>query len=482
MEKQNLHFKKMNFKNIKLNLLFFSLFIFFIFWARPILAENIPNIPIGTLLYRTSAGGLMYGYNTNQLLSPLGQTWLNCGHVGMYIGNNQVIEAAQGKVQIILLNHFVDLKEGEKFIGAKIPKNFDYNNKDGTTKLIELAKEQQGKGYDNLFQHQKGPNNKEWICVGLTEKLYESLDTKQQDPTLIYDPSQYSIDLTPDDYDVPENYSNSSCFSIPKNQLDSSGQWDLENKNCFSKTKEFSYLKEVTSDSSPIGWLMGRKDEQSRGPYIFFPYTQFLSNKLKDVDVKSEWVSSNFDREISFLDKLSAESVDLGMRMVTSAIKTDNTINDVLTTGVAAILDPIVNFFQNQSAVNLNNSKSLIGGIGQLFNRPDTNSKSLFQELSEEQSQQLEDALNGSQNLKNLITESANSEEQPESLNQEDTEQNQEFEKPQEEIEKIKEPEKEKLPEPQYFAGDVVINELMPGPLENQNEWIVFIKHPLRFS
>ncbi|MFA5050709.1 MAG: DUF2341 domain-containing protein [Patescibacteria group bacterium] len=181
----------------------------------------------------------------------------------------------------------------------------------------------------------------------------------------------------------------------------------------------------------------------------------------------------NFSYKTQKLIYLAADPVSSGI--VKAGVATYNGIaftGDILSTGVAVVLDPIVDFFHKQTVANIHDIKSLIGAIGQLFNRPDTDSKSSLQELSKEQSQQLEDALNGSQNLKNLITESANSGEQPESLNQEDTEQSQELVKPQEVTEKVKEPEKEKIPEPQYFAGDVVINELMPNPLENQNEWI----------
>ncbi|MFA6145758.1 MAG: DUF2341 domain-containing protein [Patescibacteria group bacterium] len=201
-----------------------------------------------------------------------------------------------------------------------------------------------------------------------------------------------------------------------------------------------------------------------------------INNALKNLDDTQQTTNTsdagcfnlpdqNFSYKIQKLIYFAADPVSKGI--VKAGTATYHGVvfaGDFLTTGVAFVLDPIFNLFQKQTVANIHDIKFLIGAIGQLFDRQDTNYLSSFQELSEQQSQQLEDALNKSQNSENLITESVNLEEQSELLNQEDIEQNQELEKPQEEIEKI--------PESQYFAGDIVINELMPSPLENKNEWI----------
>ncbi|MDD5164861.1 MAG: DUF2341 domain-containing protein, partial [Patescibacteria group bacterium] len=209
-----------------------------------------------------------------------------------------------------------------------------------------------------------------------------------------------------------------------------------------------------------------------------------INNVLKNLDNTQQVTNTsdsgcfnlpdqNFSYKTQKLIYLVADPVSNGI--VKAGVVTYNGVafaGNVLSTGVAVVLDPIFNLFQKKTVANIHNFQALIGGIGQLFNRQDGDSPSSLQELSEQQSQQLEDALNELQNSKNLITEPINSEEQSESLNQEDIEQNQELEKPQEEIEKDKELEEEKIPESQYFASDVVINELIPNPADDQNELI----------
>ena len=91
-------------------------------------------MPVGTLLYETSASGKIYGKNTDSIFSVLLKEGgkfklfeLNSGHVGIYVGKvnkvDMVVESLPGGVIMDPLKYFVNLKKGERFLGARIPKN-----------------------------------------------------------------------------------------------------------------------------------------------------------------------------------------------------------------------------------------------------------------------------------------------------------------------------------------------------------------------
>jgi len=108
-------------------------------------------MPVGTLLYRTSRDGEMYGYNTKNLFELLDFSLakgletvkVNCGHVGMYVGKidgeDMVLEAIDNGVQLTPAKYFVNTGEGEKLVGAKIPKDFE-ENKAAIQRLTSIIK------------------------------------------------------------------------------------------------------------------------------------------------------------------------------------------------------------------------------------------------------------------------------------------------------------------------------------------------------
>ena len=110
-------------------------------------AKNI--MPVGTLLYKTGPNGEIYGKNTNiifklnKLIPP--DFELNSGHVGIYVGKinkiDTVVEAVAGGVVMDPLKYFVNLEDGEKFLGAKIPKNTTKSQREAAAAIARaLAK------------------------------------------------------------------------------------------------------------------------------------------------------------------------------------------------------------------------------------------------------------------------------------------------------------------------------------------------------
>ena len=184
-------------------------------------------MPIGTLLYKSAPKGNVYGKNIDvifkmdKLFPP--DFELNSGHTGIYVGNihgvDMVVEAVPGGVTMDPLKYFVNLENGEKFLGAKIPKNTSKSQRKAAAAIARALAELHLK-YDYSFRHQKGPNSGQWTCVGLTEKAYESADAGildnpdmnlSGDPSLVsrllvYNPSQYSVNITQDGYDDKSVY------------------------------------------------------------------------------------------------------------------------------------------------------------------------------------------------------------------------------------------------------------------------------------
>ena len=245
----------------------------------PSLAKAMPP---GALVYRTSGAGKMFGYSGDPLIySEKGIVKnVNSGHAGIYIGQENgvdyIVEAlASGIVKTPAVN-FVNLAEGEKYLGAKIPRTL---NAIQQAKVVAIAKSLVGKelAYDLDFKHQKGPGSGEWTCVGLTEKIYESADISNPHnlDALEYDANYYALDITPDGYD---NYS----------VVNSEG-------DCFSSEFEFSKIERRKDLLIPapelIGYDLGLEISGER--FIFLPYTQFLQPSLIEVTTDIS-VSSSF--------------------------------------------------------------------------------------------------------------------------------------------------------------------------------------------
>lgn len=294
-----------------------SLVLFFIFcFSFPASA-----LSPGTLLYRTSGSGLMYGYSSRELLGIKRGILQHIypGHVGMYIGEEDgihyVVEALAGGIVKTRAEHFVNEAADEKFIGAKIPKEANFSIR---LKAVKIAKAlaEKNLGYDFSFQKQKGPNNSDWTCVGLVEKIYESagiLNPNNLDE-LVYDSDNYAIDITPDGFD-------NISF------INSEG-------DCFSSKREFSKIAArknlILPPPEKIGFNAGRLYKGER--YFFVPYTQFLQTSLKNekVDIK---LSSSF-REKDIRGKTPTLGLMLRWSLVNnplSSIKAiaDNTISAV---------------------------------------------------------------------------------------------------------------------------------------------------------
>lgn len=252
-------------------------------------------MPVGTLLYRTSAQGRLYGYGGQYDLvefkgdasSTLPKLRINCGHAGLYVGKidgvDMVLESVPNGVQLTPAQYFINDNEGERLVGARFPKS-DKINKMGDDlfklKINQIAtffKENQI-GYDFEFKNQKGPEDKQWTCVGLTEKIYESLSFNGDFliTDFVYDPNQYFIDITPDGLDNDSG--------------DVANPYTLD---IFSGTLEFSKISRREFEKD--GYALGKVVDGDR--YFFLPYTQYLQkNVLKDVPVDIN-LHSSFEAE-----------------------------------------------------------------------------------------------------------------------------------------------------------------------------------------
>ncbi len=246
---------------------------------------SVRAMPLGTLLYRTSSNGQMYGYNTDELVKIEKGVLRNIfsGHVGIYIGQEDgvdyIVEALADGIVKVPAKYFVNLAAGEEFLGAKLPKDSNYIQQ---IKAVILAKNLADRGlkYDLDFKKQKGPGSKEWTCVGLVEKIYESADISNPNnlAALEYDENYYAIDITLDGFD------NVSVIN--------------DEGDCFSEEVEFSKIARQKDMLIPapelIGFNVGLEYQGER--YIFLPYTQFLQTSLEDVEVDIQ-ISSNFSEE-----------------------------------------------------------------------------------------------------------------------------------------------------------------------------------------
>ncbi len=307
-------------KKGKLIFLIFFLFLFFFFPFSYLSAkENSISfeglefdesiMPLGTLLYKTSGEGLLYGYNTNQLVEIKKGILkdIYCGHVAIYIGKvngePMIVEAVPKGVVAGPLKYFLDKGGTAKFIGAKIPSTLlGEKNLFLRKKIAQLAYllAQLNLKYDFDFRQQKGPKSGQWTCVGLTEKVYESVKKfenikleKGRDiiiNVLEYNPSFYSFDITPDGYDKTSIYNQTT-------------------KDVFSSNYEFSKISPRLTTLFPLpevagGSNCGRLYQGER--YFFFPYTQFLQPTLIDVSLSpeaKEKIQSYYSEEVIKLYK-----------------------------------------------------------------------------------------------------------------------------------------------------------------------------------
>ena len=266
----------------KLALIISALVLSFFFW------QPVRAMPIGTLLYRTSNDGNLYGYNTTQLVNVKNKMVKNIytGHVAIYIGQEEgvdyIVEATANGIVKTPAKYFLNSNNNEQIIGAKIPKNMTEAQR---IKIVELAKKmaESNLSYDFDFKKQKGPSSGEWICVGVTEKIYESanisnpLDLSQ----LEYNPDLYGVDITPDGFDN---------FSIINN----------ETGDCLSKNLEFSKIEADSRTLIPFPEIFGFNAglEYSGERFFFFPITQYWQNSLENVPVDILLESDFNDSEI----------------------------------------------------------------------------------------------------------------------------------------------------------------------------------------
>ena len=233
--------------------------------------EKVSAMPVGTLLYRTSSDGQLYGLNQKDLMkSDKGiLKHIYSGHSAIYVGEidgkDYIVEALAGGLQKTEAKYFIDESQGEKFLGAKIPKEAS-NLQRQIAAEIALALSEYHFGYDFDFYKQKGPGDGEWTCVGLTEKVYESADIKNpyDFSKLKYD-NNYAVDITVDGFDDYSTYNSRG--------------------DVFSRSKEFSMIRPYTNTIVPapeiLGFNVGRQYQGDR--YFFLPYTQFLQDSLEEV-------------------------------------------------------------------------------------------------------------------------------------------------------------------------------------------------------
>lgn len=274
---------------MKLKIILFSLLSIFIL---PIVCRAMP---IGTLLYRTTNDGKMYGNTSSELIEVENGIMkaIMPGHVGIYIGEENgehyVVEALSIGVVKTPLDKFINTSLGEDLVGARIPKDISEVER---AKAVVLARTiaEANLGYDFDFKKQKGPKSGEWTCVGLVEKVYESssvLNPYDLD-NLVYDQNNYGMNITPDGFDDYSVYN--------------------ERGDCFSKDKEFSSIAAREDSILPFpengGYNAGLIKDGKR--YIFLPYTQYLQDSLEDVVVDRNVSSSFNDEEVRGSVKASA--------------------------------------------------------------------------------------------------------------------------------------------------------------------------------
>lgn len=222
-------------------------------------AASAFSLEKGALLYHSSKGDTLYGRTDDLMLpcSPIDAFYgeLKSGHAGLYIGNERIIHAIKYGVIEDLSNSFItkdDLDSGCKYIGAKLPAN--YNDpaawpQERKDQLVVIAREQLGKAYDFTFHLQTGNGSGDFTCVGLVEYVYEEV----------------GYDITPDGYYATG--AGGRTYVQTYNCI-VTAFLDWIGTNSFAENVEFSRIQH------PLESLAGR--DYDGGKYIFFPYTQYL--------------------------------------------------------------------------------------------------------------------------------------------------------------------------------------------------------------
>lgn len=239
----------------------------------------------GTILYRTSSNGKMYGYSSKELIKEKNGIISNIysGHTAIYIGQEDgidyVVEALGSGVVKTPAHYFINENNAEELVAARIPKAATPWQR---ARAVAIAKylASVDLAYDFDFSAQKGPWSGDWTCVGLSEKIYESANASNPERlgALEYEPNYYAVDITPDGYDAESIYN--------------------EKGDCFSARREFSRIARRATTILPLPEIIGYNAgiEYKGGRYLFLPYTQAVQNTLADVPVDID-LSSAFPEE-----------------------------------------------------------------------------------------------------------------------------------------------------------------------------------------
>ncbi|MEN6320023.1 MAG: CFI-box-CTERM domain-containing protein [Syntrophaceae bacterium] len=215
----------------------------------------------GAILYHSSKNDEIYGRDAKLLLpesiKDIALQDLKSGHVGLYIGEgNKIIHAVTPTVELTDSVNFIpqkDLNAGCRYIGAKVPANYNTWSELDKDQLILLAKLQVGVPYDIQFLHQKGPHDKAFTCVGLVEFIFE----------------QVGYDITPSGY---YNSGSGGRTYIQTYNSESTLGVDWKGENTFSQTVEFSKIEHPLTEIVHLNIGISHNGER----YLFFPYTQYL--------------------------------------------------------------------------------------------------------------------------------------------------------------------------------------------------------------
>ncbi|MDA2936069.1 DUF2341 domain-containing protein [Patescibacteria group bacterium AH-259-L05] len=281
------------------------LLLILVFAVFVISAPAVYAIPWGTILYKTSTDGRMYGYNGFDFSLIPGQIYP--GGVAIYIGKNKldnepmVVEVDYSGVRQVPAKYFVDLDKGEQFLGAKMPTQFKYTDK-LAQKILENINHQvvREESFDFTYHTQKGPSDGDWTSVGFVEKIYESAGcstlTYDIRPSSTYDTCWYSIDITPDGYDattIVNDYGDVFSKTKEFSKIHKFGQKDFWEK--FAKDEAQSFISTLGKAGEVAGLLLETnifgKNKKDGNRYFFFPYTQFIQPTLRDVQVDIEVAS-----------------------------------------------------------------------------------------------------------------------------------------------------------------------------------------------
>jgi len=308
-------------KNYKQILIILTAFVY-IFCLKQVVFALEP----GTLLYRTSSNGEMYGYSSKELIKEKNGIMTNIypGHVAIYIGKEDgvdyVVEALSSGIVKTPAKYFVNEALGEELVAAKLPRLATPWQR---ARAVALAKylASADLAYDFDFSAQKGPWSGDWTCVGLTEKLYESANASNPERlgALEYDYRYYAVNITSDGYDSDSYYNDQG--------------------DCFSSRREYSKIARRKNTILPapeiIGYNAGKEYNGNR--YIFLPYTQALQSSLRDVPVDIQLSSSFEDRQVR--GKVNNIGIILQWSLINNPISSIKKIATSLSSGLGQIIN-----------------------------------------------------------------------------------------------------------------------------------------------